>query len=134
MYNNLRHILASETKEQKILFSKENINFVSKIITADTGCTVKDEQIVKILDSFYSNGTRDLQVLTVMTAKYISNYIINDLSNQNKNKNLNIWTTQYVTSATPLDELRIGSDRLSRTDTIKIREKNKNSGLMIETY
>jgi hypothetical protein len=129
-----RYALPTNSTMFHILFSDQNIKFISDMITAKTKCIVSDDQIVKVLDSFYKNGYKDMPVLTAMTAEYISNYILEERKTFEKNKKLNIWVTQYITEASPDEELRLGENRLSRTDTVKVREKSKNTGMMIETY
>jgi hypothetical protein len=118
----------------KVLFSDQNIKLISDMVKAETKCIVSNEKIVNVLYSFYENDYKDMTVLTAMTAKYISNYILEERKALEQNKKLNIWVTQYTTEVSPDEEQRLGVYRLSQSDKVKVREKSKNTGMMIETY
>jgi hypothetical protein len=96
-------IYSSETEKQRLLFSPYSISLMSKQISyflkgvhpEGKNIIVPNDMIVSVADSFYNNSVAHLDVLQMMTVKYIVNMIKEEYEQINLNNKLSIWVTKY---------------------------------------
>ena len=110
IYDSQRYALPPDARENTYfnLFSAENFDFMSREITRrlagvhplGKNIIVGDDNIMRVLDSFYQGYKKDPEALKMMTIAYIVDYIKDEYQIEQQNNALNAWVMMYPEDST----------------------------------